>query len=87
MLFKDGLSYSALNSTRSALSAYGIVINGILVGKNVTVIRFMKGVFNLRPPEPKNLKVWDVRQVLIYLKRLSPLKFISFKDLIPSVVL
>lgn len=81
------MSYSALNSTRSALSAYGIVINGTLVGKNVTVIRFMKGVFNLRPPEPKNSRVWDVCHVLTYLKRLSPLKFISFKDLTLKLVM
>ena len=32
VLFQDGMSYSALNSTRSALSAYGIVINGTLAG-------------------------------------------------------
>lgn len=87
ILFSEGLSYSALNTARSALSAYGISHNGILIGKNVTIIRFLKGVFNLRPPQPKYWKTWDASLVLTYLKKLSPIKYISFKDLTLKLVM
>ena len=41
-LFESGLSYSAINSARSALSAYGINFNHVPVGSNAIIIRFMK---------------------------------------------
>jgi hypothetical protein len=43
-LFESGLSYNAINSARSALSAYGINFNHVPVGCNGIIIRFMKGV-------------------------------------------
>lgn len=46
MLFHKGLSYSALNATRSAL---GLCFDNILVGKHPVIIRFMRAVHNLRP--------------------------------------
>ena len=76
-----GLSYSSINVARSALSAFGIVINNVPVGKNATIIKFLKGVFHLRPPKPKYCKTWDVSKVLIHLQKLSPVKFISLKHL------
>lgn len=41
----------------------------------------MRGIYNLRPPEPKYDMTWDVNKVLIYLRSLSPVKYISLKDL------
>lgn len=87
MLFHSDLSYSSINTARSALSAYGICIDGKPVGSNVTIIRFLKGVFNLRPTKPKYCKTWDVSKVLLYLQKLSPVKFISFKDLTLKLVM
>jgi hypothetical protein len=46
----------------------------------------MKGVYNLRPSEPKYCKTWDVSNVLGYLRKLSPIKFISLKDLTLKLV-
>jgi hypothetical protein len=86
-LFESGLSYSAINSARSALSAYGIHFNHVPVGSNAIIIRFMKGVYNLRPSEPKYCKTWDVSNVLGYLRKLSPIKFISLKDLTLKLVM
>ena len=37
-LYDQGLSYSAINSARSSLSAFGIQCNGIAVGSNVTIM-------------------------------------------------
>ena len=45
------------------------------------VIRFMKGVFNIRPSRPRYQSTWDVNQVLTYLRKLSPVKELSLKDL------
>lgn len=41
----------------------------------------MKGVFNLRPPLPRYDDIWDVSQVLGLLKSMSPVRFLSLKDL------
>jgi hypothetical protein len=42
-LFESGLTYSSINCARSALSAFGIMLNGVTV--NAKIIRFMKGVY------------------------------------------
>ena len=49
-LFAQGLGYSAINSRHSALSS---ILQGPgveRIGEHNLVSRFMKGVFNLRPP-------------------------------------
>lgn len=48
-LFNQGLGYSAINTTGGALSPVGLISDGFSVGCHPLVIRFMKGVFNLRP--------------------------------------
>ena len=78
-LFESGLSYSALNTARSALSAIGIIINGFLVGSHPVVIRYMKGVFNQRPTTSRYSQFWDVSIVLRYLQKLSPVRTLSLK--------
>jgi hypothetical protein len=80
-LFDKEYSYSVINIARSALSAFGIVINNVSVGENATIIRLLKGVYNLRPPKPKSAKTWVVSKVLSFLQKLSPAKFISLKEL------
>jgi len=50
---------------------------GFKVGNHPLVERFMKGVFALRPSQPRYSAVWDVNQVLTYLRKLSPVKEIS----------
>jgi hypothetical protein len=43
-----------------------IHFNHVPVGSNAIIIRFMKGVYNLRPSKPKYCKTWDVSNVLGY---------------------
>lgn len=81
ILYEDGLSYSAINSARSALSAFGLIFDGKSIGTHPVTIRFMKGVYNLRPPTPKYVTTWNVSLVLDKLRSLSPVKFISLKNL------
>ena len=63
-LFNNGLSYSSINTARSALSSILPSIDGIPVGQHPLVIRFLKGVFESRPAMPRYTAVWDVNQVL-----------------------
>ena len=71
-LFDDGHGYSSLNSARSALSSFLCSNSGLTIGKFPSVIRFMKGVYELKPPIPKYTCIWDVNIVLNYLKLLGP---------------
>ena len=83
--FELGLSYSALNSIRSALSTY-IVIDKMPVGSHPILCRFMKGTFNIRPALPRNNFSWDTATVLKYLQSLSPVKKLTLKVLTCKVV-
>ena len=76
----NGLGYSPLNTVRSAMSSLGISFNRISVGAHPLIVRFMKGVFNLRPPGSRYSYIWDVDKVLMYLRKLSPVDTVSLKD-------
>lgn len=80
-MYEKGSGYSSINTARSALSALGLKFDSILVGQHPLIIRFLRGVFNLRPSRPKYTCIWDVQLVLNLLRTLSPVKFISLKDL------
>lgn len=77
-MFENGLGYSAMNTIRSALSSF-ISIDGIAVGKHPIVIRFLNGVYNLKPVFPKNTVTWDPETLLSFLRRLSPVHMLSLK--------
>ena len=47
----------------------------------------MKGVFQSRPTFPKYTEIWDVNDVLSYLKTLSPVAELSLKDLTYKVTM
>ena len=79
-LFEKGLSYSAINTARSSLSAI-FNFNGRPVGEHPFITRFIKGVFSLRPALPRNNVTWDPEIVLSYLKTLSPDSAITLKQL------
>ena len=79
-LYKKGLSYSAINTARSRLSSI-IEIEGKPVGEHPHIVRFVKGVFNLRPSLPKTRSIWDPEVVLNVLRDLSPLESLTMKQL------
>ena len=81
-LRKKGLSFSAVNTARSALSS--IILpdkNGCDFGSNKLVSRFMKGVFNSRPSLPRYAAIWDPDIVLNFLSRMAPRKRLTLKGL------
>ena len=79
--YMQGMSYSAINTCRSALSAMGIRIDSSPVGSHPIVCRFLKGVYNLRPPQARYIDTWDIDTVLSYLKKLSPANKLTIKEL------
>ena len=79
-LHTKGLSYSAINTARSALSSV-IKIEGVTFGNHELVTRFMRGVFNINPSLPKHAKIWDTNVLLHYLEKLYPRKRLCLKQL------
>ena len=76
------LSYSAISCARSALaSVITLDKNTCTISSHPLVIRFMKGVFHLRPPLPRYNNIWDVRVVLDYLRQKSPASRLSLREL------
>lgn len=71
-LFDEGKCYSALNTARSALSTFLSNDSGLTIGNSPSVKRFMKGVFELKPPVPRYKFIWDVSIVLNFLSSYFP---------------
>lgn len=80
-LFNTGIGYSAINTARSALSSVIIMSGNISFGAHPIVKRLLKAVFLSRPCTPRYSHVWDVKIVLNYLKKMSPVLKLSLKDL------
>ncbi|XP_028392200.1 uncharacterized protein LOC114531256 [Dendronephthya gigantea] len=80
-LYASGLSYSAINTARSALSTILPMENGVTFGDHPLVSRTMKGIFELRPALPRYSEIWDVNVVLNYLKNQGIPAALSLKQL------
>ena len=59
-LFNYSNEYRTINLHMSAISAFHEYINGLLVGKHPRICSLVYGVFNLRPPKPVYMSVWDI---------------------------
>ena len=86
-LFYKGLEYRTINSHRSATSMTHLPVDGICVGSHPFISRLIKGIFNLCPPCPRYVQMWDVSVVLRYLKFLSPAPLLSMKNLTLKLVM
>ena len=81
-LYQQNLSYSTLNTARSALSTLFLsssTDNHHPITTHPFITRYMKGIFNSRKPTPKYSETWNVNLVLDHLKPLYPLADISLK--------
>ena len=63
-LFDSGLQYRTINVYRSAISASHLSVEGSSIGSHQLVSRFMKGIYELRPPQPRVFTTSDVGTVL-----------------------
>jgi hypothetical protein len=70
-LFEQNLSYSAINTARSALSIILTPTGGPSFQENRLVCRFLKSVFEIKPALLKYKQIWDVEKILIYLRSLT----------------
>ena len=70
--FGEGLSYSKLNSYRSALSSTLCPSDGTTVGCDPLVSRLLKGIYNPRPPLPRYSSTWNVSVLIQYLELYFP---------------
>ena len=70
--YNSGKQYRTINTIRSAISMTHEEIDGSRIGQHPLVSRFLKGVFNSRPPTPRYTSTWDVDKVLLYIKSLPP---------------
>ncbi|XP_022110667.1 uncharacterized protein LOC110990124 isoform X1 [Acanthaster planci] len=77
----EGLRYSAINTARSALSQFVICKGGVTTGSHPWVIKFIREVYNLRPPVPRHHDTWDASVLLKYLRLLSPVAKLTLKML------
>ena len=86
-LFAQGLGYSAINSHHSALSSI-LQLPGLeRIGEHNLVSWFMKGVFNLKPPQPRYSKMWDIKKVLLYFKGLGRNEDLTLQQLKTAMLL
>ena len=71
-LFHSGEGYSAINTARCALSSFMSDNRQVTIGNFVSIKRFLKGVFELRPSMPRYEHIWDVDIVLDFLRNYYP---------------
>ena len=81
MLHKQGLSYSAINTARSAISSVVHLDSGSSVGSHPLVQRFMKGIFNIKPNLPTYIMTWDVSTVLRYMESMNDNESLTLIDI------
>ena len=82
-LFHDrNLSYSAINTARSALSTFLILVDSNqTMSTHPLITRLMRGVFQLRPVLPRYTEIWNISPVLNFLRKLSPVNSLNLRDL------
>ena len=86
-LYYQNYQYRTINVHRSTISASHLPIDGSLTGSHPLISRFMKGMFKLRPPQPRLLTTCNVMTVLKYLKSFNPPEGLNLKQLTLEVVM
>lgn len=76
-IFNSGISYSNINSHKSALT---MILNFKEEDQHI-IKRFLKGLYNINPPRPKYNFTWDPHPVLMKMAEWYPLNKISLKQL------
>lgn len=79
-LDKD-MSYSAVNSARSALSAYLDFYDEHTVGSHPQISRHIKGIYKNKLSKARMSVTWDVNTVFILLKKWDPLHSLTVMQL------
>lgn len=80
------VGYSAVATARSALSTF-VKIDGVKVGDQPLVSRFMTGLFNQKPALPRHTETWNPQIVLNHLKTFPTTGTLSLKQLTQKLVM
>lgn len=80
------LGYSAVASTRSALSSF-ITVEGQKLGDHPLVSRFFTGLFNRKPALPRYVETWDPQIILDYIVKLPDNKDLNLKVLTQKLLI
>ena len=81
MLFENNNSYSAIKTAKSAISHTVCLPPFSSLGDHPLIVKFMKGVFNLRPPKTKTGFIWDVSILFNLFRSIDTNENLSFYDL------
>ena len=74
-------SYITINSYRSALSSVLLPVDGYALGEHPIIVRLLKGMFHVRPPERRYSFTWDVNVLFRFLESWFPLSALDLKQL------
>jgi len=85
-LYVNGCHYSGLCAARSALSSLIHIEDGPAISSHPLINRFLKGIFNMHPPAPRYVDIWDVDKVLSYFNGKDYNDRLSFKELCHKTV-
>ena len=66
--FEFNYKYSTICSHRSTISDFHDKLDGVKVGSHPLISDLLSGVFNMNPPSPRYNFIWDVQQVLDYIR-------------------
>ena len=86
-LFKEGLQYRTINTIRSAISMTHNHIEGLPMSQHPLVSRLLRGIYNIRPPQPRYSTTWDVDVVIKYLQSLGENDTLLLKTLTQKLAL
>ena len=67
-IFDLGYKCRSINSYRSAVSAYHCYVEGKPVEQHKQVCALLRRVFTKKPPQPRYVFIWDVQDVLNFVK-------------------
>ena len=81
LLVDQGLGYNSINSARSALSLIIAPIDNQTVGNHHLVSRFLKGVFNSKPPSSKYNVIWDPANILTAISKMNSNEKLTLREL------
>ena len=81
-----GTSYSVLNSSKSAFFHILFLLPYLSILEHPQIIKYVKGVYNLRPPTQKITLVWDVKSLFDYFNHKGENNQLSDKSLTPKLL-
>ena len=81
MIENENIGYNTICGYRSALNKVISIPQFPDISEHPLIRRFIKGVFNIKPPEPRYTYSWDVNVVLEYFNNLCENEALDYKQL------